>query len=67
MPASLLRSALSTSNLNQAWHKNLANDGAPGVDGITLQEFALTAATRLKALQKEVLRGDYRPQPLKRA
>ena len=67
MPASLLRSALSTSNLNQAWHKNLANDGAPGVDGVSLEDFAQNAPARLKALQKEVLRGNYRPQPLKRA
>lgn len=67
MPASLLRSALSTSNLQKAWLKNLANDGAPGVDGISLQAFALHAAAHLKSLQKEVLRGDYQPQPLKRA
>lgn len=67
MPASLLRRVLSTSNLLQAWQKNLANDGVPGVDGVSLQDFALSVPARLKALQKEVLRGDYQPQPLKRA
>lgn len=67
MPASLLRSVLSSGNLQQAWQKNLANDGVAGVDGVSLQDFALSASTRLKALQKEVLRGDYQPQPLKRA
>jgi len=67
VPASLLRRILSASNLQRAWQKNLANDGVAGIDGVSLQDFALSAPARLAALQKEVLHGDYRAQPVKRA
>lgn len=64
MPASLFRRALAWSNLFEAWLKVRGNRGCAGVDGVTLDELERDLNSRLVALQKAVLSGEYRPQPL---
>lgn len=48
-----------------AWHLVLKNDGAPGVDGVSLRDITDHRAL-LKTLQEELRTKTYRPQPVKR-
>ncbi len=64
MPASLFRRALAWSNLFEAWRKVRDNRGCAGVDGVTIEDFERDLNLLLVGLQKAVLSGDYRPQPL---
>src|SRR5262249_59733499 len=45
----------------------LKRDAAPGVDGVTWQEYETGLGERLKDLHSRVHRGTYRAQPSKRA
>ena len=47
-----------------AWDRVEDNDGAPGVDGVTLDEFGLRVEEHLEALQRDLRDHLYRPQPL---
>jgi group II intron reverse transcriptase/maturase len=62
----LLGQLVSRDNLNAAYKKVKANGGAPGVDGMTVEE----AAPYLKAHKDEIIRriikGKYKPQPVRR-
>jgi group II intron reverse transcriptase/maturase len=62
----LLGKLVSRDNLNAAYKKVKANGGAPGVDGMTVEE----AAPHLKAHKDEIIRriikGKYKPQPVRR-
>jgi RNA-directed DNA polymerase len=55
--------------LTVAWWLVLANDGAPGVDGMSCQDIidGPGAAKFLEDLQEELRSKRYRPQPVKRA
>jgi RNA-directed DNA polymerase len=53
-------------NLNAAWKRVRANDGAPGIDGITVEAFWEHAKPRTDALRRELVEGSYRPSPLRR-
>lgn len=48
-----------------AWHLVLKNDGAPGVDGVSLSDIEDHRAL-LSTLQEELRTKTYRPQPVKR-
>jgi RNA-directed DNA polymerase len=51
-----------------AWRLVLKNDGAPGVDGVSCDDFkdGLDFLSLLKGLQEELRTKTYRPQPVKR-
>ncbi len=53
-------------NLLRAWRKVKANGGAAGVDGQTLREFERNLRGNLEALARELRRGEYQPQPVRR-
>ena len=53
--------------LLSAWDRVESNDGAPGVDGVTLSEFELRLEERLKELRRNLRERIYQPQPLLRA
>lgn len=50
-----------------AWDRVEENEGAPGVDGVTLDEFELRLEDHLQTLQRDLRDRLYQPQPLLRA
>lgn len=54
------------STLDAAWRKVARNKGSAGVDGQSIERFALGAAGYLRELQIGLEDGSYRPQPVKR-
>ena len=53
-------------NLQAAWERVRANRGAPGVDGMTIEQFAEGAEERLQQLSQDLRAKTYRPQPVRR-
>jgi RNA-directed DNA polymerase len=52
----------------RAWREVRANRGAPGVDGVTIEQVERSGAgVFLKALAGQLQAGTYRPRPLRRA
>lgn len=54
-------------NLEAAFAQVKANDGAPGVDGVTIERFELHLSEELERLQEQLRNGTYEPQSVKRA
>src|SRR5258708_7117789 len=53
----------SSANLNQAYKRVKANRGAPGVDGMTVDDLRPWIAENKDAMLTALLDGSYRPQP----
>ncbi len=53
-------------NLKQALRRVKANDGSPGIDGMKTEELAPWLIENWARMREELLRGRYRPQPVKR-
>ena len=53
-------------NFNEAIAKVVANDGAPGVDGMTVSDLGRYFEFHRPQIIGELLSGTYRPQPVKR-
>ena len=53
-------------NMLSAWKQVKANKGAPGIDGITIEEFTEYAHDNWKGIKQALLDGTYKPQPVKR-
>ena len=49
-------------NLNKAWKRVKANKGAPGVDGMTVDELREWLSTHKEELVESLMEGSYRPQ-----
>ena len=63
----LLEQVLSRANLQQAWKQVRANKGAPGIDGVTIEQFPDWARTgKWQTTVKQLREGGYRPSPVKR-
>lgn len=52
-------------NLNRAYRKVKANKGAPGVDGMTLDDLSSWIAAHKDTLIASLLEGRYQPQPVR--
>jgi RNA-directed DNA polymerase len=57
---------VSRENMLQAWKQVKANEGAPGVDKITVREFLSYAKAHWEGIKASLLNGTYRPNPVKR-
>jgi len=63
---SLIDKVSAPATLALAWTKVLANKGAAGVDGQSLERFAARSELYLAELSEGLRTGSYRPQPVRR-
>jgi len=63
---SLYDRLLSQESLTRAFQKVKANNGKPGVDGQTVEEFAENLSAEVSVLVRELRSKSYRAQPVKR-
>ena len=62
----LLEKILYKDNLNRAYKRVKANKGAPGVDGITVDEVGAYLRENQQAIIEKIYRGKYTPDPVRR-
>lgn len=62
----LLMAVLTRENLRQAFRRVRANKGAAGVDGLDIDQTARQLVTTWPTIREQLLRGTYRPSPVRR-
>jgi RNA-directed DNA polymerase len=62
----LMEEVCERENLKLALHRVLANGGSPGVDGMTVKKLSDYLREHWPSIREQLLRGTYRPQPVKR-
>ncbi len=62
----LLQAALTRENLRQAFKRVRTNKGAAGVDGLDIDQTARQLVSTWPTLREQLLRGTYRPSPVRR-
>ena len=62
----LLEAILDRQNMNKAYKRVKANKGAPGIDGMTIEESLPYLRKQKDELIGRILRGKYTPSPVKR-
>ena len=62
----LLEKILNKDNLNRAFKRVKANKGAPGIDGMTVEETGDCLRENQKELIERIKRGKYTPDPVRR-
>ena len=62
----LLEWILSRENMLLAWKRVKANKGAPGIDGITIEEFPDYLREYWERIREELFAGSYQPSPVRR-
>jgi RNA-directed DNA polymerase len=62
----LLEDVLASDNLARAWKRVKANKGAPGIDGMTIEDFPAPARTHWPAVRQQISEGRYQPQAVRR-
>ena len=53
-------------NVVAAYKRVVRNGGAPGVDGVTVDDFKAYCREHWARVREELLSGEYRPQPVRR-
>ena len=64
--ADLLERILDRENLNRAYRRVRANGGAPGIDGMTVEEALPWLKEHGEELLEQIRNGKYKPQPVRR-
>ena len=64
--ADLLERILDRNNLNRAYKRVKANKGAPGIDGMTVEDALPWLREHREELLDQIRNGKYKPQPVKR-
>ncbi len=62
----LFERMLESENMHRAWKRVKANKGAPGIDGMTIQEFPAFAREQWSNIRQSLLDGTYSPSPVRR-
>jgi len=62
----LLERVLTPENLRNAWHQGKANHGAPGVDGMTIEDFPAFAREHWPNIRQALRDETYQPSPVRR-
>ncbi len=57
---------LARDNLQRAWKRVKANKGAPGIDGMAIEDFAKFAGSSWPVIRQALRDGSYHPQPVRR-
>lgn len=65
LTARLMEEVTNRDNLNRAYRRVKANKGAPGIDGMTLDELAKWIGQHKEQLIASLLDGSYEPQPVR--
>jgi RNA-directed DNA polymerase len=62
----LMEAVLSPANLHRAWRRVKSNRGAPGIDGLRIEDFPAYAREQWPAIRQSLNDGRYQPQPVRR-
>lgn len=62
----MIEAILDPDNLAQAWRRVKANQGAPGIDGMTVEAFPAFARKEWPRIAEAIEKGTYRPAPVRR-
>ena len=62
----MIEEILEPENLAAAWQRVKANKGAPGIDGMTIEDFPAFAREHWPRIATAIREGTYRPAPVKR-
>ncbi len=62
----LLEEVIEKGNIYRALHGVMKNRGAPGVDGVTVEELPQLLKDKWRAIEEQLLGATYRPQPVRR-
>jgi RNA-directed DNA polymerase len=62
----LFEQVLAGSNLETAWKQVRANKGAPGIDGLTIDDFPAWVKANWKSVEEKLRSGCYQPSPVRR-
>jgi len=57
---------LTRENMDIAWKRVRSNKGAPGIDGISVDDFPLWVKANWPTIKSELLTGNYLPSPVRR-
>lgn len=61
-----MEAVVAPANMRRAWAKVKSNKGAPGSDGMRIEEFAEFARVHWPTIRQALRDGTYRPQPVRR-
>ena len=62
----LMEKIVDPDNLVRAWNKVRSNGGAPGPDGITIDDFPDHCREHRPVIKQQLLDGTYQPSPARR-
>ena len=62
----LMEAVLSPANMKRAWRRVKSNRGAPGIDGMSVDELPEHLVHHWADIKADILAGRYRPQPVRR-
>src|SRR5690242_14668557 len=62
----LMDAVLAPANLQRAWRRVKSNRGAPGIDGMRIDDFPAYAREHWPAIRQSLSEGRYQPQPVRR-
>ena len=62
----LMMRILERDNVQRAWKRVKSNKGAPGSDGMTLEDFPAYAREHWSEIRQSLMDGSYQPRPVRR-
>jgi RNA-directed DNA polymerase len=62
----MIEQILAPENLRRAWQRVKSNAGAPGIDGMTVEEFPAFSREHWPRIRSALMDGTYRPAPVRR-
>jgi RNA-directed DNA polymerase len=62
----LMARVLDRTNMQRAWKRVKANKGAPGIDGMRIEDFTASAQAHWPQIRRQLADGTYQPQPVRR-